>query len=82
LEYRSRIHIEASPEKPSEIKFRDIFAPLTEPELSKAEENCRRYLEVAWHISAEQLSDSPQTDLDSPQILPTIEERSNSSLKN
>jgi hypothetical protein len=62
--------------------LRELYPLLSERELREAEENLRRYFEIALKICGEQESHSPGADVDSPRTSPTIEERSNVSLKN
>jgi hypothetical protein len=63
---------------PQSRSIRDLYPTLNEKELKQAEENLRRYFKIASEICAEQLSDA---QVDSPDASPTMEERSNVSLK-
>lgn len=62
--------------------IRDLYPLLSEKEMREAEENLGRYFEIALKICGEQGSHSPNAHVDSPRTSPTIEERSNVSLKN
>jgi len=73
--------MESSLQEPSEITFRDVFPKLSDEELKEAERNFRRYLEVATKIYAERSPFGGMSDFDTPQISPTMKERSNPSLK-
>jgi hypothetical protein len=64
------------------VSLRKLYPGLSEKELREAEENLRRYFEIALEICGEQESHSSDVPVDSPRTFPTMEERSNVSLKN
>jgi hypothetical protein len=69
------------PSDPTDISFREIYPTLTEEELKEAQENLRRYLEIAWEIQNEKSSTLPEGAVDSSRSSSTMKERSNVSLK-
>jgi hypothetical protein len=69
------------PGDPKDISFREIYPTLTERELREAQENLRRYLEIAWVIQREQSSPVTEGAVDSFRSSSTMKERSNVSLK-
>jgi hypothetical protein len=66
---------------PYSESLRDLYPTLSEEELKQAEENLRRYFKIALEICEEQFPDVQDTPIDSRQASPTMEERSNVSLK-
>jgi hypothetical protein len=69
------------PTDPNDISFREIYPTLTEGELKEAQENLRRYIEIAWEIQNEKSSTLPEGAVDSSRSSTTMKERSNASLK-
>jgi D-serine dehydratase len=63
----------------TEVTIRDLYPGLSEDELKEAEENLRRYLEVALEIYRD--TERGQGVLDGPLTSLKMEERSNPSLK-
>jgi uncharacterized FlgJ-related protein len=63
------------------ITIRDLYPTLTEQELKIAEENFRRYIEIAMQVQVEQLISVENGGFDSIEENPNIKERSNSALK-
>lgn len=72
---------EGRAEKQQAITIRDIYPTLTEQELKIAEENFRRYIEIAMQVQEERLIGAENGGFDSIEENPNIKERSNSSLK-
>jgi len=68
-------------EKQQAITIRDFYPTLTEQELKIAEENFRRYIEIAMQVQEEQAIGADNGAFDSAEKNPNIKERSNS-LKN
>jgi len=69
------------PSDPKGISFREIYPTLTERELQEAQENLRRYLEIAWEVQKEQSSPVTEGAVDSCGSSATMKERSNVFLK-
>lgn len=69
------------PSDPTDISFREIYPTLTEGELKEAQDNLRRYLEIAWEIQNEKSSALPEGAVDSSPSSSTMKERSNVFLK-
>jgi hypothetical protein len=63
----------------TQVKIQDLYPGLAEDQLKEAEENLRRYVEVAMQIH-EGTEHAPAV-LDRPQASSKMEERSNPSLK-
>ena len=61
---------------------RELYPTLTGAERIEAESNLRRYFRVAVEISKERIAGQSGTEIDSVCLSPTMEERSNVSLKN
>ena len=68
------------PDDPKDISFRDIFPTLTEGELKEAQENLRRYLEIAWEIQRGQSFPMIEGEVDSIRSSSTMKKRSSVSL--
>ena len=71
---------ERTTEKQAIITFRNLYPTLTEQELRDAEENLRRYIEVALRIHEEHHSEG-HPDFDTSPIPSTMKERSKFPLK-
>jgi len=62
--------------------IRALYPTLSERELREAETNLQRYFEIALEICGEDQSGSVNAQFDSTRVSPSMEERSNATLRN